>query len=103
MVHAKGLKARQRRFAVHWRSAVLHPRPPFDYSLSMAGRSILQNNRPSARALQNAKADQVRVRMDLTSNEQGSLHYTPEHCLVNCGVPLFWWKKPCLEWATFIF
>ena len=23
---------------------------------------------------------------------QGSLHYTPEHCLVNGGVPLFWWN-----------
>ena len=26
--------------------------------------------------------------------KQGSLHYTPEHCLVNGGVPLFWSKKP---------
>ena len=28
--------------------------------------------------------------------KQGSLHYTPEHCLVNfvnCGFPLFWWNK----------
>ena len=25
--------------------------------------------------------------------KQGSLHYTPEHCLVNDGFPLFWWKK----------
>ena len=25
--------------------------------------------------------------------EQGSLHDTPEHCLVNGGFPLFWWKK----------
>ena len=25
--------------------------------------------------------------------KQGSLHYTPEHCLVNGGFPLFWWKK----------
>ena len=24
---------------------------------------------------------------------QGSLHYTPEHCLVNGGFPLFWWNK----------
>ena len=24
---------------------------------------------------------------------QGSLHCTPEHCLVNGGVPLFWQKK----------
>ena len=24
---------------------------------------------------------------------QGSLHYTPEHCLVNGGFPLFCWKK----------
>ena len=27
----------------------------------------------------------------------GSLHYTPEHCLVNGRFPLFWWKKPCLR------
>ena len=33
---------------------------------------------------------------------QGSLHYTPEHCLVNGGFP-FWWKKPCFEWAKCIF
>ena len=25
--------------------------------------------------------------------EQGCLHYTPEHCLVNGGFPLFWWKS----------
>ena len=25
--------------------------------------------------------------------DQGSLQYTPEHCLVNGGFPLFWWKK----------
>ena len=29
------------------------------------------------------------------SHKQGSLHYTPEHCLVNGGFPLFWWKKSC--------
>ena len=29
--------------------------------------------------------------------QQGSLHYTPEHCLVNCGFPLFWWKKTCFK------
>ena len=34
---------------------------------------------------------------------QGSLHYTPEHCLVNGGFPLFWWKKPCFKWAKCIF
>ena len=33
---------------------------------------------------------------------QGSLHYTPEHCLVNGGFPLFWWKKPSFKWATCI-
>ena len=26
--------------------------------------------------------------------QQGSVHYTPEHCLVNGGFPLFWRKKP---------
>ena len=30
--------------------------------------------------------------------KQGSLHYAPEHCLVNGGFPLFWWKKPCFNW-----
>ena len=25
--------------------------------------------------------------------EQGSLHYTPEHCLVNAGLPVFWVLK----------
>ena len=34
--------------------------------------------------------------------QQGSLHYTPEHCLVNGGVPLFWWRKPCFKWAKCI-
>ena len=34
---------------------------------------------------------------------QGSLHYTLEHCFVNGGFPLFWWKKPCFKWATCIF
>ena len=24
--------------------------------------------------------------------------FAPEHCLVNGGVPLFWWKKPCSKW-----
>ena len=31
------------------------------------------------------------------------LHYTPEHCLVNCGFPLLWRKKPCFKWAKCIF
>ena len=35
--------------------------------------------------------------------KQGSLHYTPEHCLVNGGVPLFWWKKTCFKRAKCIF
>ena len=26
------------------------------------------------------------------------LHSTPEPCLVNGGVPVFWWKKPCFKW-----
>ena len=30
---------------------------------------------------------------------EGSLHYTPEHCLANGGFPVFWWKKPCFKWA----
>ena len=30
---------------------------------------------------------------------QGSLHYTPEHCLVIGGFSLFWWNKPCFKWA----
>ena len=34
---------------------------------------------------------------------QGSLPYTPEPCLVNGGVPLFWWKKPCFKWAKISF
>ena len=29
---------------------------------------------------------------------QGSLHYTPKHCLVNGGFPLFCRHKPCFEW-----
>ena len=36
--------------------------------------------------------------------QQGSLHSTPEHCLVNGGFPLFWWKKPCcFKWANVSF
>ena len=35
--------------------------------------------------------------------KQGSLHYTPEHCLVDGGFPLFWWKKTCFNWAKCIF
>ena len=35
---------------------------------------------------------------DFTTIKQGSLHYTPEHCLVHGGFPLFWWKKPCFKW-----
>ena len=31
--------------------------------------------------------------------EQGSLHFSPEHCRVNGGFPLFWWKTPCFKWA----
>ena len=27
-----------------------------------------------------------------------TLHYTPEHCLVHGGFPLFWWKKTCFKW-----
>ena len=34
---------------------------------------------------------------------QGSLHYTPEHCLLNGGCPLFWWKKPGFKLAKCIF
>ena len=30
--------------------------------------------------------------------QQGFLHYTPEHCLVNGGFPLFWRKKPYFKW-----
>ena len=33
---------------------------------------------------------------------QGSLHCTPEHCLVNGGFPFFWWKKPCFKLAKCI-
>ena len=33
----------------------------------------------------------------------GSLHYTPEHCLVNGGFPLFWWQKPCFKCANVFF
>ena len=29
--------------------------------------------------------------------KQGSLHHTPEHCLVNCGVLLFWWRKAMFQ------
>ena len=29
--------------------------------------------------------------------EQGSLHYTPEHCLVHGGFSSFWWKKNMLQ------
>ena len=29
-------------------------------------------------------------KLPLSTFEQGSLHYTPEHCLVNGGVPSFW-------------
>ena len=36
-------------------------------------------------------------------SKQGSLHYTPEHCLVDGGFPLRWWKKPCFKWARCIF
>ena len=32
-----------------------------------------------------------------TLEPQGSLHYTPEHCLVNGGVPVSCWKKPCFK------
>ena len=37
------------------------------------------------------------------AEEQGSLHYTPEHCRVNGASPLFSWKKTCFKWATCIF
>ena len=33
---------------------------------------------------------------------QGSLLYTPEHCLVNGGFPKCWWEKPCFNWAKCI-
>ena len=32
---------------------------------------------------------------------KGSLHYTPEHCHVHGGVPLFCWKKPCFKCVSF--
>ena len=35
--------------------------------------------------------------------KQGSLQYTPEHCLVNGGFLLVWWKKPCFKWANVSF
>ena len=34
---------------------------------------------------------------------QGSLHYTHEHCLANGGFLLSWWKKPCFNWPKCIF
>ena len=34
---------------------------------------------------------------------QGSIHYTPEHCLVNGGFPSCWWKRPCFKWANVSF
>ena len=30
------------------------------------------------------------------------MHYTPGHCLVNGGVPLFWWKEPCFNWLQHV-
>ena len=61
-----------------------------------------------------APKTQTEHRWDTTNNtaktciqqhkfKQGSLHYTPEHCLVNGGFPVFWWKKPCFKWAECIF
>ena len=32
--------------------------------------------------------------------KQGSLHFAPEHCLVNGGFPCIWWKKQCFKSAT---
>ena len=40
---------------------------------------------------------------DISGLSQGSLQYTPEHCLANGGFPVFWWKKPCFKWAKCIF
>ena len=37
------------------------------------------------------------IRKLLLETLQGSLHSTPEHCLVNGGFPLVWWKKPCFQ------
>ena len=31
------------------------------------------------------------------SDKQGSLHHTPEHCLVNGGVPSFWYGKAMFQ------
>ena len=33
------------------------------------------------------------------ATQQGSLHYTPEHCLGNGGFPVLWWKTPCFKWG----
>ena len=38
----------------------------------------------------------TRINQNKTT-QQGSLDYTPEHCLVNAVVPLFWRKKPCFN------
>ena len=40
--------------------------------------------------------------LSLANLHQRSVHYTPEHCLVNGGCPVFWWKKP-FKWAKGIF
>ena len=47
----------------------------------------------------NGKSDPFQSNKLKSNSLQGSLHYTPEHCLVDGGVPLFWLKKPCFKWA----
>ena len=41
-------------------------------------------------------------KLETTELSQGSLHYTPEHCLAKGGFPVFRWKKACFKWATWI-
>ena len=46
---------------------------------------------------------QTGIRKSKQTKKQGSLHYTPQHCLVNGAFPVFCWKKPCFEWTKCIF
>ena len=48
-----------------------------------------------------ARSDRKR-HVQVAVAQQGSLHYTPEHCLVNGGFPLFCWKKTCFKFGRHV-
>ena len=62
-------------------------------ALSSSWRLLSRSRRMSAARSSKRPSSLTKKSRGTPGKKQGSLHHTPEHCLVNGGFLLFWWKK----------